>query len=205
LSGTLGGVADVDEVDDEYGAFRHPRAGDIAELAYAQHGVVAMWQLRERGFGTRWVQRRVEGKALHRRYRGVYAVGHQKLTLRGKWMAAVLASGPNALLSHRAAVALWELRPAPSGAIDVTVCARGRRGHKGIRIHNTRTLADDDRATLDGIPVTSAYRALLDYAEVARYQQLRLALEAAVRRDLLDAGKLDELIERSHGRHGLKR
>jgi very-short-patch-repair endonuclease len=119
-------------------------------------------------------------------------------------MAAVLAGGPDAVLSHRAAAALWELRPVPSGKIDVTVPGRGIRGRSGIRIHSVRTLHPDDRATLDGIPVTSLHRTLLDFAEVARFQQLRLALEAAERRDLLDGRELERLYERAHGRRGLK-
>jgi len=119
-------------------------------------------------------------------------------------MAAVLAGGPGAVLSHRAAAALWELRPAPSGLIDITVPGRSRKGQIGIRVHNVRHLDPDDRALVDGIPVTSLHRTLLDYAEVARYQQLRLALDAAERLDLLDAHKLQRLYERARGRHGLK-
>ncbi len=119
-------------------------------------------------------------------------------------MAAVLACGPEAVLSHRAAVALWELRPTPGGAIDVTIPGRTRRGQAGIRVHGVRALHDQDRAEVHGIPVTSVHRTLLDYAEVAHRQPIRLALEAAERRDLLDLNVLDELIDRSRGRHGLK-
>jgi very-short-patch-repair endonuclease len=119
-------------------------------------------------------------------------------------MAAVLACGPRAVLSHRTAVALWELRPLPSAQIDVTVPGRTRRGQKGIQVHNVHRLQADDRATLDGIPVTSLHRTLLDYAEVARFQQLRLALDAADRLDLLDARKLELLYHRARGRAGLK-
>lgn len=119
-------------------------------------------------------------------------------------MAAVLACGPQAVLSHRPALTLWELRPAPAGAIDVTIPGRTRRGQQGIRVHRVRTLDARDRAEVHGIPVTSVGRALLDYAEIVRLQRVRLALEAAERRDLLDMSSLDELIERSPGRHGLK-
>lgn len=119
-------------------------------------------------------------------------------------MAAVLACGPDALLSHRAAATLWELRPPPGGPVDVTVSIGHRRGQRGVRAHNVRALDEQDRATLDGIPTTSLPRTLLDYAEVARPQQLRLALEAAERRDLLDGGAIDALIGRCRGRRGLK-
>jgi very-short-patch-repair endonuclease len=116
----------------------------------------------------------------------------------------VLACGPEAVLSHRAAIALRDLRPTPAGPIDVTVPGRSRRGQAGIRIHNVRRLHPDDRTTLDGIPVTTVHRALLDYAEVARFQQLRHAIDAAERQDLLNGLELEPLYARSKGRHGLK-
>jgi very-short-patch-repair endonuclease len=119
-------------------------------------------------------------------------------------MAAVLACGPDAMLSHRAAIALWELRPSPSGPIDVTVPGRRRKGQEGIRVHNVRSLHPDDRTAVDGIPVTAIHRALLDYAEVARFQQLRLALDAAERRELFDSYELARLYGRAQGRHGLR-
>jgi very-short-patch-repair endonuclease len=118
-------------------------------------------------------------------------------------MAAVLACGPGAVLSHRAAIALWELRPVPSGPIDVTVAARSRRPRQGIRLHNVRSLHDDDRDTVEGIPVTSLHRTLLDYAQTAWEQHLRHAVDAAERRERLDARKLEALYERSRGHHGI--
>ena len=119
-------------------------------------------------------------------------------------MAAVLAHGPDALLSHRAAVALWELRLTPSGPVDVSVPVRSRRSRKGIRVHSVAALHEDDRAVIDGIPVTALHRTLLDYAEVARPQQVRLAIEAAERRELFDLWKVTQLLERARGRRGVK-
>jgi very-short-patch-repair endonuclease len=118
--------------------------------------------------------------------------------------SAVPASGSTAVLSHRAALALWELRPRPAGPIDVTVVARGRRPLAGIQLHCVRSLDAADRMTIDAIPVTPVARALLDYAEVARPQQLRLAVEAADRRELLDLGAVRALLSRSPGRHGAR-
>jgi very-short-patch-repair endonuclease len=146
---------------------------------------------------------RARAGKLHRLYRGVYAVGHTRLTLRGRWMAAVLACGPDAVLSHRAALALHELRPAPRGPIDVTVPARGRRSNARIRVHCVRQLNLRDHTTVDAIPVTTVARTLLDYAERAQPQALRLAVEEAVRLERLDGRVLEELLGRSHGRHGV--
>lgn len=134
----------------------------------------------------------------------MYAVGHTRLSLRGRWMAAVLAAGPGALLSHRAAAALWELRPPSSGAVDVVVPGRGRRRASGIRCHTSRAIHDADRALVDGIPVTAIERTVLDYAEVASAQRLRFALETAERLERIDGSKLDALRTRSRGRRGLK-
>jgi Protein of unknown function (DUF559) len=181
-----------------------PHSGEqrLAELAAGQHGVVATWQLAALDFTASAVSRRVQAGRPHRVFTGVYAVGHTRLPLNGRWMAAVLTFGPEAVLSHRAAAALWELRPRTTGPIDVTVPANGRRSRTGIRLHNVRSLGPCDRAELDGIPVTSPPRTLLDYAETANRQQLRLAIEAADRRQLFDGKALDALLERSPGRLG---
>lgn len=119
-------------------------------------------------------------------------------------MAAVLAGGPQAVLSHRAAVALWGLRPNPSRPFDVTVPGRTRKGPKGVRLHRVRHLHPADRAFVDGIPVTSVHRTLLDYAEISRHQYVRLAVEAAERQELLDGRALEALYRRARGRRGVK-
>jgi very-short-patch-repair endonuclease len=119
-------------------------------------------------------------------------------------MAAVLACGSEAVLSHRPALALWDLRPTPSGAVDVTVPGRRRRGQPGIHVHSVRSVHDGDRALVDAIPVTSLARSLLDFAEVAGFQQLRLVFEEATRREVPDGKKLEETLARGTGRHGLK-
>jgi hypothetical protein len=133
--------------------YRTSDASGLAKLAAQQHGVVALYELEALGF-TKWpVQRRVETALLHRLHRAVYAVGHTRLTTRGRWMAAVLACGPQAVLSHHAAVALWELRPNPAAAIDVTVPVK--RIHTGVRCHVVKALPAPDRTILDAIPVTT--------------------------------------------------
>jgi very-short-patch-repair endonuclease len=126
------------------------------------------------------------------------------LSVRGRWTAAVLAYGPGAVLSHRAAAALHELRPIPSGPIDVAVPGRSRHNRPGIRVHNLRALHEDDRAIVDGIPVTSVHRTLLDYAEVARPQQLRLAIDGADRREVFDLKAVEAVLARNPGRRGEK-
>src|SRR5205807_429769 len=96
----------------------------LALLAGCQHGVVARSQLLALGFTRHSVQKRLDASRLHHIHRGVYAVGHRKLTLKGHWIAAVFGCGSDALLSHRSALGLWEVRRAESGLIDVTVPGR---------------------------------------------------------------------------------
>lgn len=115
----------------------------------------------------------------------------------------MLAVGEGGLLSHRAAAALAGIAPIPSGRIDVTFPAR-KSSRPGIRLHCVRHLHPDDRAEVDGVPVTSVARTLLDLAEVVSADRLARAFENADRMRLIDMRALHELCARSRGRHGLK-
>jgi very-short-patch-repair endonuclease len=193
----------VDAIDHPYGGQKRPGEHPIAALADRQHGVVARWQLIALGYTAREIDRRIEAGRLHSIHRGVYAVGRRKLTVRGRWMAAVLACGPEAVLSHRDAAALHDLRRSGSRtAVHVTAPGRSRHNRPGIHVHSVRHLHPDDRTAVDGIPVTSVHRTLLDYAETARPQELRWAFEAYDRLDLLDMRELDVAIARNPGRRG---
>lgn len=172
-------------------------------MAAGQHGIVATWQLLLIGYTKDRIILELRDGRLHRLHRGVFAVGHTRLTRKARWMAAVLACGPDAVLSHKAATALQDLRPAPPGPIDVTVPGH-RAGQKGIRVHNVRQLHPDDVSMIDGIPVTSLERTLLDYAGVAGEQSTRLAVEAAQRQERLDAEPLQAVLARGRGRSGAR-
>ena len=176
----------------------------LAVLAERQHGVVARRQLLALGLSPTMVKDRLAAGRLHRVHRGVYAVGHGKLTLRGRWMAAVLACGPEAFLSHRAALALWDLRETASGLIEVTVRGPGKPGPEGVVVRCTRVLADADAAEVDGIAVTSLAWTVVDYAAIANQRQVRLVLEALDRRRIYIGRELDELLERTPNRKGVK-
>src|SRR5919199_516964 len=93
----------------------------IATLAARQYGVVTRAQLRAIGLGDSAIGHRAAVGRLHRVHRGVYAVGHRLLPPRGAWMAATLACGEGAVLSHGAAAALWQIRASDAGVVDVTV------------------------------------------------------------------------------------
>jgi very-short-patch-repair endonuclease len=116
----------------------------IAAIAARQHGVLSLTQLMNAGATPRSVERRVQAGRLHRLHRGVYAVGHQALTHRGRWLAAVLACGEGAVLSHTDGAALWLLLPPAEhpGPVHVSVPGTGgRRRRSGIVLHRSSTLA----------------------------------------------------------------
>lgn len=175
----------------------------IARLAARQHGVVAHRQLAGLGLGDDAVDYRVRIGRLHRIHHGVFAVGHAKLTVKGRWMAAVLAYGPTAVLSHRDAGALWQVRRDSRYLIDVTAPGRGRHPRDGITLHRPRLFEDDERTVIDGIPVTTLPRTLIDLAAVLRLDQLRYAFHEAERRDLLDLAELERIRGRFKRRCGL--
>jgi hypothetical protein len=151
----------------------------LAEIAARQHGVVTIAQLAECGFDRWAVGRRVQNGRLHRLHRGIYAVGHTALPLRGLWLAAVLACGEGALLSHRSAATLWGMLATSDPLIDVIVPrTNARRSTAKIRVHH----GIRDGTEHHGIPVTSP-RCTLDDLEAAKIPrwQLRKAMEVAQR------------------------
>jgi very-short-patch-repair endonuclease len=164
--------------------------------------VVSRTQLLALGYTAAAIKRRSAGGRLHRVHRGVHAVGHARLTLRARWLAAVLACGRNAVLSHLSAGALQDLIGTPSGAIDVT--SPSRHNLPGIRCHSSRCPDPRDAAVTDAIPVTTVARTLLDLAAVLHAQRLRSAIEAAQRSDRFEIADLRALIGRATGHRGLK-
>lgn len=175
----------------------------VAELAKRQHGVVSLAQLCALGLAAGAVRERVAAGRLHRVYRGVYAVGHANLSLRGRWMAAVLAFGPEAVLSHWDAAALWDLVRPRGTQFHVTTDTRaGIPRREGLTPHRSR-MHPEDRERMDGIPVTSVPRTLLDLAEVADPHQLQRVYEEAARLELLDIRTIERLLARSNGRRGV--
>jgi very-short-patch-repair endonuclease len=177
----------------------------IARLASSQHGVVSRAQLRDLGLADGGISARVRRGTLHRRHHGVYAVGHPILGARGHWMAAVLACGPTAVLSHAAAGALWDLRRSDTATVDVTVPgAGGRRRRKGIRVHRARSL-DGQTTTEHGIRVTTPARTILDLAATLDRRGIERLLDRAEDLRLGDVLPLDALARARTGHRGAHR
>lgn len=174
----------------------------IAALAGKQHGVVARAQLEDLGIGRGAIRHRVDCGRLQPLDRGVYAVGHRVLSRHGRWMAAVLAAGSDAALSHRAAAALWQIRPSDRPAIDVTV---PRKLLPRLGLHPHRAVLPHDEITIkDNIPTTTPARTLLDLAGVLNRHALERALHQAETLHLADHTSLDELLNRHPNARGTK-
>lgn len=172
-------------------------------LAASQHGVVTRAQLVELGLSPAAVGRRLKSGRLRPLHRGVYLVGPLKPD-RAAEMAAVLLGGPAALVSHTSALTVWRLWSARNaGPVHVTVPGSGRSGRRGIRFHRVDQLADEERAIIDGIPVTSPSRTLADVAGVFGSRELELVVSAAEREGLISDDELAALPDRYRGRPGI--
>ncbi len=182
------------------GAVRRAAGPALAELAERQYGVVSIRQLeRKLGYSRKAVQRDVASGHLHPLYRGVYAVGHRIIPPHGHCLAAVLACGPKALLSHGSAAWLWGISKYGPAPLHVTSPVPRKR-RAPIHLHHSRILTEADQAIEDRIPVTAVPRTLLDCAGESRFSQLQRMLERSEELRLFDLGPTEELLQRS-GRH----
>ncbi|HUR85734.1 MAG TPA: type IV toxin-antitoxin system AbiEi family antitoxin domain-containing protein [Solirubrobacteraceae bacterium] len=170
----------------------------IAVIAAAQHGVVGIADLRAAGLGTGAINFRVRAGRLHRMYRGVFAVGHTRLSHDGRCMAALLSLGPNAVLSHLSAGTRWDLILSDSATIHASVPSPGgRRPRPGIVIHRCTTLAAQDITQHGGFPVTSVARTLLDLAATLGPGPLQRAVERSLILQRFDLRTITDVLERN--------
>jgi hypothetical protein len=180
---------------------RHPDV-QLADLAERQHGVVSRRQMTALGLSESAIRHRIEVRRLHRVYSSTYALA-LPLHRYARYMAAVLASGDGAVLSHRSAAHLLGMAAAP-GSIDVTVACSGSRRRRGITVHVTRSMPEDDVTSVELVRCTTAMRTLVDLAGVVRHErQLRRALERAHELNIFDRIALDAVLGRSSGRRGI--
>ena len=172
----------------------------LLDLAARQHSVIARRQLLGLGFSRDQVDWRAQRGWLRPVHRGVYALGRTGLAREGVWMAATLALGDRAALSHRSAAELWALIPGCSSPVHVTVPGGGRRRRRGLAVH--RSPAEAELTRKRGIPVTKPARTLIDLAETAPRRQLERATDEAVRQRLTTEVQLGQAIGRHPGRPG---
>ena len=144
---------------------------------------------------------RVRNGRLHRLYRGVYAVGHANPSLEGRFLAAVKACGPGAVLSHYSAATLdgwvkWDDRYP-----EVTVPGTTARRHRGIRVHRSSMLEVRDTTRHKGIPITTPARTLIDLAATFTYPALRRTVREA-QRNRVTIRQILETLDRLGPRRG---
>jgi hypothetical protein len=168
------------------------RARALWQLVARQHGVVTRAQLLAHGLSAQAIKRRIANGRLHPVYRGVYSVGRPELSRLGRWMAAVLACGPSAVLSDTSAAALWEIGSETTRGIEVTIPAGSVRRRPGIIVHRRAAI----EATAErGIPVTTVVATLSALATRFDTAGIERAINEADRRNLITPTALRAAID----------
>jgi very-short-patch-repair endonuclease len=172
---------------------------EVRAIARAQHHVVSRAQLLAIGLSRHAIAHMVDRGHLHQLFRGVYAVGRREVSWRGWWMAGVLACGPDAVLSHGSAAALWGIRPATR---ELHVSAPGVRRSGGVVSHR-RALRAGEITCRYGIPVTSVICTVIDIAPGLSRNELERAANEADKLDLVDPEELRDALRPQRGRPGI--
>ena len=175
------------------------------EMVRRQHGVVTRGDLLALGFGHRSIEHRIASGRLHPVAAGVYAVGRPELTPHGRWMAAVLACGDGAVLSHRSAAELWGIGREERGLIDVTIPRRSRLERPGVKVRTRPSLDARCFVHRHGIPVTSPVQTLIDLATELKPLRLERAVNEADKLDLVDPETLRRALDAHKGEPGVKK
>jgi hypothetical protein len=167
----------------------------VGTTADRQHGVISRNQMRQFGFKDGAISHAVTTARLHRVFHGAYALGNRRVTERGRLMAATLACGEGAVVSHRSVAALLDLLDKGPVVIDVIAPPSRGRGIDGIYLHRVRPPRLEETGTFDGIPCTSPSRTLVDLAGVVGEWTLRSAFERAARLEMLDLAAIERSID----------
>jgi very-short-patch-repair endonuclease len=162
--------------------------------------VVSRAQLLGMGLSVKGIKHRLARGRLHPVARGVYAVGRPELTRYGRWMAAVLSCGPEAVLSHQSAAELWEIRPPCGNAIHVSVPKTASRTRPGITLHRRAVKA---RTHCKNIPTTPPTQTLIDLAARLTTKHLEAAINEADKRDLVHPRALREALDNTPPQRGI--
>lgn len=189
----------------EFSAHQPPRDGRIALICRKQNGLITLEQLEVQGLTVQAVHERLLAGRLYRIHQRVYSLTPKVMTERGRFMAAVLACGPDAVLSHRSAAYLWGMVETWEEPIDVTAPRRRGRSPREVAAHRDGSLQPIDKTIRYGIPCTTVARTLLDFAAVAPEWEVRKAVAEAEVLRILDKPRLRALLKRSRRRRGVAR
>jgi hypothetical protein len=163
---------------------------------------VTVAQLVRAGLTTSAIAKRVRAGRLHHVHRGVYAVGHPRLSRQGRWMAAVLAGGSGTVLAGPSAAELWNMTRSRSGVSHVLV-PRERGPQPGIRFRSCRRLDPRDWIIRYGIPVTTVARTQVDLSDTMTADRLTNVIHEADWRNRFNEQATRAAMARANGRHRL--
>ena len=180
------------------------RSSAAWSLARAQHGVLARRDLEALGFSKMAIDHRIKSGRLHLISRGVYAVGRSELTPKGRWMAAILACGDNAVLSHRSAAELWGIGHEQNHRIDLSVKRHCEIRRKGLKVRSRPSLPSQSLVRRFEIPVTNPVQTLIDIATELKPLRLERAVNEADKLDLVDPETLRVRLDDHVGEPGVK-
>lgn len=192
---------------------RGPRFREVAQtLAERQHGAVARRQLLAAGIPGGTIDKGLARRFLFPLFPGVYAVGRPRIGKEGLWMAGVLVGGEKALLAYRSAASAWGildfrplvvlLRPYGHGSRRAMINLNGNVRSIPLLSRRTRSLPESDRAQIQGIPVTSVPRTLLDICSNSPESVAKRAFLESDRLGLLVDAELEDCVNRCRGRPG---
>jgi very-short-patch-repair endonuclease len=175
------------------------------EVVERQHGVIARRQLLEMGYSAKGIRHRVMSRRLHCVHRGVYSVGRPSIGPNGRWMAAVLACGPQAVLSHSSAAALWRIGSEVRDLIEVSVASPHHRRRPGLRIYRRPSLWPEDHTLCYRIPVTTPIQTLIDMSSRLDRPGIERMINEADKYDLAHPPGLREALDARAGEPGVAR
>jgi len=178
-------------------------AREAWDLARNQHSVVSSDQLREVGYTPQAIHHRIRTGRLHPLHRGVYAVGRPHVTDHGRWMAAILACGKGAVLSHSSAAALWRIGPEKGRVVELSLPSLSRRCRPGLQIHQRPSLQDRDTTAEYGIPVTTPIQTLIDLSLHLDRRGVERAINEADKYDLVHPPQLRRALDERVGEPGV--
>jgi hypothetical protein len=183
----------------------HPLDHALAELAALQHGTFTRKQTDTLGFTRHQRETRLEHGHWKEVYEGVFRIAGAPRTWRSTLLSAVFAGCERTVASHRSATAVYEL-PGADRWLQELLCPRWRRAHwPSLVVHETLALGPEDVTVVDGIPITTVERTLLDLGAVRSFDTVERAVEAALRREMTTIDDLVATVDRlgRKGRRGV--
>lgn len=176
-----------------------------ASIAGHQYGIVTRAQLRGIGLSDRTIDHWIAIGRLHVVYPTVYLVGHRVMPSLARELAAVLACGSNAFLSHRSAIELWRMLPPRDGfALQVTTRNRRIQGPGNLRVHVSETLSDRYVTRRLRIPATTPTRAIIEFSSQATEIELGRAYEEGLIKGFYTREKMIATLMDHRGHRGVR-